>query len=209
MSVKLLNKGEQFETLYIHDALVWWARLKEPVKDFNGVGKEYQMTIFVSKEDADKLQIDIGLNKEPGLVDVDKVKQGSTRGAFRFSSEKYNGTEGLYGIKLSMKELAKSGRPNQPPVVVNSDKEVFDGDIGNGSTVSIKLSGYRNSNTDALIITSIQMVMVKNLVEYESTHDSNTIYDEEFGVSIKKPLAGDDFDDGDDDFEDDDVDAFK
>jgi hypothetical protein len=204
MAVILKDKGKSFETLYIKGAKVFWANLNSPTRGYDGFN-EYQVTVFVNKEDAEKLEIGVGLNKELNEVGVTKIKKGKNRGNIKYPQDKYPGTEGMFGLAVSMPEVSKSGRLNKV-IVVDSDKELFTGDIGNGSVASLKLSGYRNKD-DALCLTSIQMVMIEELVEY--TGGGSSIYDEELGISIDTSKVGDEFEDPDSAFEDDNADVFS
>ena len=195
MAVKLKGKGEKFETLYIRDAELHWAFLTKPTKGYDG-STEYQATVFVSAEDAEALQMDVGLNKELSEVGVTKIKKGKNRGNIKFPEDKY--PAGMFGLNISMPEVSKQGNKLEVNVVDTEGNLIKDA-IGNGTKANIKLSGYRNQE-DSLCLTMIQLVQVTDLVEYESSGGGDSIYDEEFGVSIKKS-GGNDFDD---DFEDDD-----
>ncbi len=69
----------------------------------------------------------------------------------------------LNGIQLTRKELNNAGKPS-PVKVVGPDGKVFEEDIGNLSTVSIKLFGYRNK--EGLLNVSLDIVKVEEHVPY-------------------------------------------
>jgi hypothetical protein len=179
MTVKAKKNGN-FDDIYIKGATAYWAKVQEPqTNQFSGE-KEYSITLFVDAEDAATLEDDVKLNK--AILEAHKGK--NTKRKVAYPEDYYPNEGGKFGIKLSMKEFAKSGRKNTM-TIVDAEGEEFTDNIGNGSTVNIKFSGYRN-NDDLLCVTSIGIVQVTDLVEYTSG-GGDAAFDEELGIKIKLP----------------------
>ena len=201
------KKDTKFEFVYFVDAVVYYASVFEPKKKYQSDERQYEMTVFISPEDAKKAKIPVSkgglfINKNFAKVDVDVNKYED----IKYSSEKYPGTEGLVGVSLTSPEFTKQGKPRTIKVIDKDGKD-FDQLIGNGSKCTIKCWGWRKSAEDKLNIT-LELVQVKEHVPYEGA-GAGAVVDDVLGVSYEvatqaKPEAKEsvmDFDDSDVPFE--------
>jgi len=200
MAVKLKEDGK-YRNLYLKDVLLWWAKVHKPEKDDFG-NNQYSVTVFVTEEDKEALE-DLAVNKQFAQVDKTKLKKGPNRGQIKFSSEKYEGTEGMYGFNLTLSAERRDGAKNTPPtVVLFTGERKEDGSkihkflkepIGNGTKANIRCSVYTTKvDPDALCL-NLNLIEVLELVEYQA---STSIKDDEFGISVDLSDAeAEDFDD--------------
>lgn len=214
---KVKQNGFENELVYIKNAICYYASVHEPKNKWvpegqvkGSLGKEYSITLFVDKECADELQDKVLLNKTFAKVGVDKNKKRVIKYPLTSQLPKpkdgekekkgYDEVDGLYGAQFSTPQLSKKGKPFSV-TVIGTDGQPFEELIGNGSKVTVKLTGYRN--TDGLLNTRIELVQVIDHVPFEEREFDGNIVDDELGITytrkaVKKddPKPSDSEDDG-------------
>lgn len=192
MAIKLV-KDKKSETLYVKNALAFYAAVHTPKRKYNSEDKEYTITLFVSEQDFEKLDDEVKLNKTLFKVDKDKNKKRK----IKYSSKEYPGTEGMYGFTVTVNEFNKKGEKNTV-LVAGEDGKKLDPKtlIGNGSKVSVKAWGYRNE--DDLLVILLNAVKVEELVPYEGSggfgedDELGIHFDDEDKVDFDSEMEGDD-----------------
>ena len=90
-------------------------------------------------------------------------------------------------IKFKRKVSKANGDKNQPPSIVDGQKQPLDKIVGNGSKVVVLYKSYdwnyKGKTGKGL---DLQAVQVKNLVEYTPKEDFDIITPTESGVDIKE-----------------------
>jgi hypothetical protein len=90
-------------------------------------------------------------------------------------------------IKFKRKVSKANGDKNQPPSIVDGQKQPLDKIVGNGSKVVVMYKSYdwtyKGKTGKGL---DLQAVQVKNLVEYTPKEDFDIITPTESGVDIKE-----------------------
>jgi hypothetical protein len=90
-------------------------------------------------------------------------------------------------VKFKRKVSKANGDKNQPPSIVDGQKQPLDKIVGNGSKVVVMYKSYdwnyKGKTGKGL---DLQAVQVKNLVEYTPKEDFDIITPTESGVDIKE-----------------------
>ena len=90
-------------------------------------------------------------------------------------------------VKIKRKVSKANGDKNQPPSIVDGQKQPLDKIVGNGSKVVVMYKSYdwnyKGKTGKGL---DLQAVQVKNLVEYTPKEDFDIITPTESGVDIKE-----------------------
>lgn len=90
-------------------------------------------------------------------------------------------------IKFKRKVSKANGDKNQPPSIVDGQKQPLDKIVGNGSKVVVMYKSYdwnyKGKTGKGL---DLQAVQVKNLVEYTPKEDFDIVTPTESGVDIKE-----------------------
>tara|TARA_R110000823_G_scaffold4449_1_gene17197 strand:+ start:1195 stop:1647 length:453 start_codon:yes stop_codon:yes gene_type:complete len=90
-------------------------------------------------------------------------------------------------IKFKRKVSKANGDKNQPPSIVDGQKQPLDKIVGNGSKVVVMYKSYDwNYKGKTGVGLDLQAVQVKNLVEYTPKEDFDIITPTESGVDIKE-----------------------
>ena len=214
---------KKFEFVYLLDVPCVYASVIEPKKKYsapapdakNQSTREYSVTVFVDKSDREKLEDELMLNKQFFEVGKDKTKKRKIKFPVVDDEGKetaYTPYKGLHGVTFTLNELKNDGSPYKL-AVVDSEGNPFEELVGNGSTISIKLFGWRNS--EDMLNVSLNTVVIKEHIPYEGG-SGGVVTDDILGVTIdtratakskaiKDEFAGDDeppfeADDNDDDF---------
>jgi hypothetical protein len=90
-------------------------------------------------------------------------------------------------VKFKRKVSKANGDKNQPPSIVDGQKQPLDKIVGNGSKVVVMYKSYdwnyKGKTGKGL---DLQAVQVKNLVEYTPKEDFDIVTPTESGVDIKE-----------------------
>jgi len=90
-------------------------------------------------------------------------------------------------IKFKRKVSKANGDKNQPPSIVDGQKQPLDKIVGNGSKVVVMYKSYDwNYKGKTGVGLDLQAVQVKNLVEYTPKEDFDIVTPTESGVDIKE-----------------------
>lgn len=205
MAIKHL-KEKNGETLYIKNVPVVYASVHETKQKYQSKEREYSFQVFLSQEDRDELEENVMVNKE--LFEVGKDRNKRKKIKFPVKDAEGNETaftpyKGLHGITLTLNEKTKKGKRNNL-VVVGPDGKPTKELIGNGSTISVKLFGYRNQ--DDMLVIMPNLIKVHDLVPYEG--GASGVHDDELGVDLSFEEAGINNDKGTEESEQDDSDDF-
>ena len=191
-----VKKDGKFEYVYIKNAIAYYASVHEAkLKYQSTTEREYSITLFIDKKDADKLENEVLVNKTFAEVGVTRNKKRKIKYPLLNQEEEgkgYDVPEGMIGFTITAPALNKKGNPTTI-TVIDKNGEQLDALIGNGSKVDVKAYAWRNQ--DDLLNIRLQIVKVNELVEYSG--GSGEVYDEEFGVTIKPKArkAADEFED--------------
>jgi len=192
----IVKKNGKFEDVYIKNVICYFASVHKPKQrhtapkatDKNQSQNEYSITVFVDDEARKALEMDAKMNKQLFKVGVDLNKNRVMK--FKTSDQltgdekhHYDDVKGLNGVQFSVKEFTNAGKPSQL-TIVGPDGKPFEEDIGNLSTVSIKLWGYKNK--DDLLNVALSIVKVEDHVPYEGGN-SGKIVDDELGIDMDLP----------------------
>ena len=180
--VIIKEKDENTFDIYILNVPCVYAVVHEPrFKYQSQTEKEYSMTVFVDDDVRAALE-DAPLNKTFFKVGVDKNKKRAIK--FPLSSQGGNGTydpfKDLNGVNLNCPDKSKAGNERHIKIIDTAGQPVED-KLGNGTTVSVKLFGYKNK--DGLINATMNTIQVQHLVEYIEKEGS---FDDVLGVDLKK-----------------------
>jgi len=137
-------------TVIVRDVELYWAKLDKPVDPFGTKQWEVQCRVH-DKEIADKLKKDMFLN----------VKSEEDDGVKYW---KFNATRKLY--KAGQDNLPEHEREtNEPPQVVNGNREPITSMIGNGSKGNLKLFqapyNFKGREGVSTVLTAIQITDLK------------------------------------------------
>lgn len=204
----ILKEDGKFNWLYIKNVVMYHARVAEPVDKYKGKDgeQEYNVTVFVDEASKDKLE-ELDVNKNFFEVDVDTITKGKRKGEVKYSSETYEGCEGMFGFTISLPSKTKAGK-DAFVTVVDAQGKKLDALIGNGSKGNVKCMVW--TNEDEQLNLRLNLLHVLDLVPYEAggpVEDDTLGITYEVGGNKKKDseldpeLEGDepDFDDDDDD----------
>lgn len=179
-------KGNTFYNVYVTDCKTAWSFLKTPKPKYgNESVREFTTDLFITDEDRETLE-DLMVNKTFAKVGVDKNKKRK----IKYSNEDYPDMVGLNGFKATLNEYKKDGTAQKLDVVIKKEdgtNEPFDGIVGNGSTVSVKLFGYRpNNDPEEAMNLQLKVVQVTDLVEIESNgdYDPTRMQDDVLGIDM-------------------------
>jgi len=113
---------------------------------------------------------------------VDLAKEGITLGETVIDGNTIKNV-----IKFKRKVSKANGDKNQPPSLVDGQKQPLDKIVGNGSKVVVMYKSYdwnyKGKTGKGL---DLQAVQVKNLVEYTPKEDFDIVTPTESGVDIKE-----------------------
>jgi len=113
---------------------------------------------------------------------VDLAKEGITLGETVIDGNTIKNV-----VKFKRKVSKANGDKNQPPSIVDGQKQPLDKIVGNGSKVVVMYKSYdwnyKGKTGKGL---DLQAVQVKNLVEYTPKEDFDIITPTESGVDIKE-----------------------
>ena len=113
---------------------------------------------------------------------VDLAKEGITLGETVIDGNTIKNV-----VKFKRKVSKANGDKNQPPSLVDGQKQPIDKIVGNGSKVVVMYKSYdwnyKGKTGKGL---DLQAVQVKNLVEYTPKEDFDIITPTESGVDIKE-----------------------
>lgn len=186
--VKNIDKKGQMVDLYVKDAVLYYAKIHDPVKihkksptSKNPSENHYQVDVFISEEDAIELREQVRVNKQLFEVGVDKKTKGDR--SIKYKEDSFELAKGLHGFSATCNELNKKGEPNQFVVVDGETKKPWarEGKVGNGSKATIKFFGWRNDEGELNI--EMRVVFVTEAVEYVS--GPRKIVDDELGISFE------------------------
>jgi len=138
-------------TVIVPDVELYWAKLDKPTDPFGTKQWEVQCRVH-DKEIADKLKKDMFLN----------VKSEEDDNGEKFW--RFNATRKLY--KAGQDALPEHEREkNDPPAVVNGDREPISVSIGNGSKANLKLFqapyDYKGKKGVSTVLTAVQVTDLK------------------------------------------------
>lgn len=204
------QKNGKYQNVYILGAKLFWAKVHKPTLDEFSGEQKYSATVFVTEEQKDELEA-LGVNKQIAEVDKTRIKKGKNKGNIKFSSEKYEGTAGMFGFTIDQRAFDNDGNPRTPPIIVSADgKTRLTADIGNGSVVDLRCSAYNPKIDPDMLCLNLNLIKVNELVEYSG----GGVVDDMLGIQLeseapKKAVDSDEppFDvdvDEDDDFGNDD-----
>lgn len=188
MAITITKNGD-FENVYVKEAICYYARVHEPKKIYkksptakNKSENEYSIILFVDDEDRETLEDKAKLNKQLFKVGKDKNKMRAikfpTSDQVEEGKPNYDLVKGLNGFQVALPEFTNKGKKSILNVL-NAQGEPIEDLIGNGSKVTVKLSGYRNQ--DGLLNVQPQVVVVLDLVEVEG--GDGMVHDDELGFS--------------------------
>jgi hypothetical protein len=187
--VKQNPKNKDFYDVYIKGATAFYASVHQPKMKYQAEKmdpsqqKEYTATLFVQQDVADYLMDVMRINKTFFEVGVSKNKLRKVKFPISTQVEEgkhhYDDVQGLWGAQFSLPEYAKSGKRNNV-LVVDSNGKPTQELVGNGSVVTVKLSGYRND--EGLLNLRLHTMKVEQLVAYEG--GGGGIVDDELGINI-------------------------
>lgn len=140
---------------------LYYAWLSKPDTRY---GSYYHVDVVVSEEEAEKITKDSGITPSKG-----KLPEGSEGILFKFKTSAQN----------------SDGSLNEPPMVVDSDKNEVDLIIGNGSLGNVIVSPYHNKTYDTTT-GILKGVQVLELVEYVPKDPFEV---EEGGFTAPKPTV--------------------
>lgn len=175
----VLKESGKFAHIYIKNAIFYYAKVARPVDKYKGKAgeQEYSVTLFVDEATKNDLEA-LPVNKTFAEVDVDKIKKGPNRGNVKYSSEDYEGCEGLFGFTVNKPFISKSGKKQFVTVIDSTGEGIDKGSVGNGSKGTLKAMTWKNEDEEYNL--RIDLLMITDLVEYTA---DGTIEDSELGVS--------------------------
>jgi hypothetical protein len=187
---KEANVKGTMANIYLMDVPVVYASIQEPKDKYTpegvpagSLGKEYNLTAFVDKEQRDYLFDEILVNKSFFEVGNDKNKKRKIKYPLTTDEGEasvYAPYAELFGCSLTQKEFNSKGKPNVVNVI-DADGEQIPDLVGNGSRCNIKLFAYKNSDDQWNV--SLDTVQVIELVKYEGK--GAAAVDDVLGVKIE------------------------
>ena len=144
------------------EGTAYWASLKRPNEKFEPMWR-----------------IDLAVDDNTA---VDLAKEGITLGETVIDGNTIKNV-----VKFKRKVSKANGDKNQPPSLVDGQKQPLDKIVGNGSKVVVMYKSYdwnyKGKTGKGL---DLQAVQVKNLVEYTPKEDFDIVTPTESGVDIKE-----------------------
>ena len=150
--------------MILSNVTLMWARLKEPVTNYNEDGKEWQVTAMITEEQKDEME-GLKINKN-----------------FKLDEE-----SGLYGVKLTQSQFSRDGKAMSISVVDKYGDDVT-ASVGNGSVGHIKIfmmEGQGKSKGKTNI--RLNAVQVIDLIEYIPEADFTVIAKPEVSITDESP----------------------